>query len=143
VQFTCDATIITDPEEKAELLRTQLRHLQPDGDHATVDADEPPYGRMLPGILGMRLRIVDVEAKFKYDDQNPPEHRRRVSEYLIGRGELHDPGAAAQQVRRLEERAEWVSRCNSRMETGRTSTQVISPAASAIDRFRRSRSRAT
>jgi transcriptional regulator len=109
VQFTCDATIIRDPEEKAELLRTQLRHLQPDGDHAAVSVDAPPYGRMLPGILGLRLHVVEVVAKFKYDDHNPVEHRRSVTARLGERGQLHDPGAAAQQARRLEERGVWTS----------------------------------
>ncbi len=107
VQFTCDATIVDDPEEKAELLRLQLRHLQPHGGHAAVDVHAPPYGRMLPGILGLRLHIVDVLAKFKYDDHNPLEHRSTVAERLLARGELHDPGAAAQQMRRLEERGAW------------------------------------
>jgi transcriptional regulator len=107
VQFTCDATIVSKPEEKAELLRAQLRHLQPNGDHATVSVDDPPYGRMLPGIRGLRLRIVDVVAKFKYDDHNPAEHRRSVVERLYSRGAPQDAGAAVQQARRLEERGEW------------------------------------
>jgi transcriptional regulator len=107
VQFVCDATIIDDPEHKAELLRTQLRHLQPEGDHAAVDVAQPPYGRMLPGIRGLRLPIVEVVAKFKYDDHNPIEHRVRVAEGLSNRGEAHDAGAAAQQLRRLSERGEW------------------------------------
>ncbi len=106
-QFTCDAEIVTDPQEKAELLRTQLHHLQPEGDHAPVDVSEPPYGCMIPGIDGLRLRIVEVVAKFKYDDHNPVEHRRAVIERLGARGGAHDAGAAAQQSRRLEERGEW------------------------------------
>jgi transcriptional regulator len=109
VQFTCDATTIADAEEKADLLRTQLRHLQPEGDHADVDVHKEPYGRMLPGILGLRLHVVDVVAKFKYDDHNPVEHRRRVTERLLDRADLNDPGAAAQQSRRLEERGVWTA----------------------------------
>ena len=109
VQFTCDAEIISDPEAKAELLRTQLRHLQPEGDHALIDVNEPPYGRMLPGLQGLRLHIIDVVAKFKYDDHNPAEHRRAVIGRLMDRQGLHDPGAAVQQARRLDERGEWGS----------------------------------
>jgi len=110
VQFVCDATVIDDPEQKAELLRVQFRHIQPEGDHAAVDVAEPPYGRMLPGIRGLRLDIVDVTAKFKYDDHNPTDHRQRVSAHLTDRGDLHDVGAAAQQRRRLAERGEWKTR---------------------------------
>lgn len=33
--------------------------------------DEPLYGRMLPGIRGIRLAVLQVDAKFKFDDHNP------------------------------------------------------------------------
>ena len=35
---------------------------------------------MLPGIRGVRLSVLRVEAKFKYDDHNPVDwqtHRKR------------------------------------------------------------------
>ncbi len=109
VQFTCNAVTIDDPEEKAALLRTQLRHLQPEGDHAEVGVGLAPYGRMLPGIRGLRLQIVEIVAKFKYDDHNPIDHRVRVTGLLRDRGALHDAGAAAQQDRRLQERTQVAS----------------------------------
>jgi predicted FMN-binding regulatory protein PaiB len=49
VQFTCHAEIVDEPHAKAELLRQQLAHFQPAGDHAQVAVDQPPYGRMLAG----------------------------------------------------------------------------------------------
>jgi transcriptional regulator len=107
VQFVCRPEIVDDPQTKAALLTTQFAHLQPEGGYPAVETGEPPYGRMLPGIRGLRLRILRVLAKFKYDDHNPEDHRVRVSESLDERGELHDPGAAAQQRRRLESRGEW------------------------------------
>ena len=58
VQFACRAHIIDDPEDKAELLRRQLAHFQPDDDHALVAVGRPPYGRMLPGIRGLRLEVT-------------------------------------------------------------------------------------
>ena len=42
VQLTCRAEIVDDPQDKAELLRRQLAHFQPQGDHAQVAADMPP-----------------------------------------------------------------------------------------------------
>ncbi|MGY4745791.1 FMN-binding negative transcriptional regulator, partial [Streptomyces sp. ATMOS53] len=45
VQFTCRAHGVDDPEAKAELLRRQLAHFQPDGDHPPTAVDQPPYGR--------------------------------------------------------------------------------------------------
>ncbi|MDF2828847.1 MAG: transcriptional regulator [Mycobacterium sp.] len=69
--------------------------------------DAEPYGRMLPGIRGVRLRIVRVEAKFKYDDANPVEHRERVTTNLEQRNRGLDGGAAAQQRRRLAAIGDW------------------------------------
>lgn len=101
VQFVCRPTIIDDPENKARILRAQLEDIQPDGRHATVAVDAEPYGRMLPGIRGIRLTVVRVEAKFKYDDAKPTEHRERVATNLVERNHGLDAGAAAQQRRRL------------------------------------------
>ncbi len=42
VQLTCHAEIIDDPHRKAELLRRQLAHFQPQGDHAHVGVNMPP-----------------------------------------------------------------------------------------------------
>ncbi|MER5532496.1 FMN-binding negative transcriptional regulator [Streptomyces mirabilis] len=107
VQFTCRAHIIDDPEAKAELLRRQLAHFQPDGDHAPVAVDQPPYGRMLPGIRGLRLEVTDVVAKFKYDDHKPVEHRTAVADRLTARGQGLDVPTARQQRRRLDRIGPW------------------------------------
>jgi transcriptional regulator len=107
VQFTCRAHIVDDPEAKAELLRRQLAHFQPDGDHAPVTVDQPPYGRMLPGIRGLRLEVTDVRAKFKYDDHKPVEHRTAVADHLTARDRALDVPAAQQQRRRVDRIGTW------------------------------------
>ncbi|MDT0466487.1 FMN-binding negative transcriptional regulator [Streptomyces gibsoniae] len=107
VQFTCRAHIVDDPEAKAELLRRQLAHFQPDGDHAPVDVDQPPYGRMLPGIRGLRLEVTDVRAKFKYDDHKPVKHRTAVADQLTERRQGLDLPTARQQRRRLDRIGPW------------------------------------
>lgn len=101
VQFVCRPTVIDDPGDKAELLTAQLADFQPEGRHAAVAVDEAPYGRMLPGIRGVRLEVLRVEAKFKYDDHKPLEHRERVINRLEQRRHGLDDAAAAQQRRRL------------------------------------------
>lgn len=106
VQLRCTAEIVDGPEEKAELLRRQLRHFQPDGDWADVAVGAPPYGRLLPGIRGLRLHFEGAVGKFKYDDQKPPEHRAAVAARLQERGLGRDLGARAQQLRRLHADAE-------------------------------------
>lgn len=107
VQFVCRPTIVDDPEGKVEILTTQLGDMQPEGGYATVAVDDGPYGRMLPGIRGLRLAVVRVEAKFKYDDHNPVEHRHRVIGNLEARAHGLDTGAAAQQRRRLAAIGDW------------------------------------
>lgn len=107
VQFRCRPTLVDDPEGKAEILTSQLADFQPEGRHAIVAVEEPPYGRMLPGIRGLRLAVLDVEAKFKYDDHKPVEHRQRVIGHLEERHRGLDPGAARQQRRRLDAVGDW------------------------------------
>jgi transcriptional regulator len=107
VQFVCRPTVVHDPDGKADLLAAQLADFQPEGGHAEVAVDERPYGRMLAGIRGVRLTVLRVEAKFKYDDHNPVEHRERVIGHLEERGRALDAGAAAQQGRRLSAIGDW------------------------------------
>jgi transcriptional regulator len=107
VQFVCRPTVVDDPEDKAEILTAQLADFQPEGRHATVAADAEPYGPMLPGIRGVRLQILRVDAKFKYDDAKPVEHRKRVIGHLEQRGHGLDARAAAQQRRRLAAIGDW------------------------------------
>ncbi|MFJ1551116.1 FMN-binding negative transcriptional regulator [Streptomyces sp. NPDC088246] len=107
VQFTCRAHLVDDPEAKAELLRRQLARFQPDGDHAPVAVDQPPYGRMLSGIRGLRLQVADVRTKFKYDDHKPVEQRANVAARLTERGQGLDVPTAQQQRRRLDRIGPW------------------------------------
>ena len=110
VQFLCRPTVVDDPQGKADLLAAQLADFQPEGGHATVAVDASPYGRMLPGIRGVRLAVLRVDAKFKYDDHNPVEHRERVTDHLERRGHGLDAGAAMQQRRRLAAIGDWKER---------------------------------
>jgi len=109
VQFVCRPTIVDDPSEKAAILAAQLADMQPEGRYSEVAPDSPPYGRQLPGIRGIRLAVLRVESKFKYDDQKPVDHRERVSDQLERRGKALDTSAAQQQRRRLSQVGEWRS----------------------------------
>jgi transcriptional regulator len=107
VQFLCRPTVVDEPEGKVEILTAQLADLQREGRHARVATDAPPFGGMLSGIRGVRLAVLRVEAKFKYDDHKPVEHRERVIGNLEARGNGLDAAAAAQQRRRLDAIGEW------------------------------------
>lgn len=105
VQLQCHAGIVDDPDEKADLLRRQLEHFQPEGDFAAVSVADAPYARMLYGIRGLRLRVVGADTKFKFDDHKPTEHRYRVAAHLDQRDTGRDRAARAQQLRRLQQAA--------------------------------------
>lgn len=107
VQFVCRPTIVDDPAGKAEILSAQLADFQPEGRYGDLVPGEGRYGRMLPGIRGVRLSIERVEAKFKYDDHNPVEHRERIITNLESRAHGLDVAAAAQQRRRLGLLGDW------------------------------------
>ena len=107
VQFVARPVVVDDPQGKADILTAQLADLQPEGSHAEVAVDTGPYARMLSGIRGIRLEVTRVEAKFKYDDQKPIEHRERVISRLRTRDHALDLAVAAEQQRRLDAIGEW------------------------------------
>lgn len=107
VQFVCRPTIVDDADGKAAILQAQLEDVQPEGRHAAMATDAEPYGRMLPGIRGLQLRVLRVEAKFKYDDHKPVEFREHIIDLLDARGRRGDRGAARQQQRRLDTMGDW------------------------------------
>ncbi|MDX2814082.1 FMN-binding negative transcriptional regulator [Streptomyces sp. NPDC006207] len=104
VQLLCVAHLVDDPQEKADLLHRQLAHFQPRGDHAPVVPGQAPFGRMLPGIRGLRLEVTDVRAKFKFGGNRPRETQWRVSGLLAERNGPGDDAARTQQLRRLGQR---------------------------------------
>ena len=110
VQFVCRPTVVDDPQDKAEILTAQLADFQPEGRHAASPSTRRPMGGCCPGIRGVRLTVLRVDAKFKYDDANPVEHRQRVIDNLEQRGHGLDAGAAAQQRRRLAAIGDWRTR---------------------------------
>ncbi|MEO3875718.1 FMN-binding negative transcriptional regulator [Nonomuraea sp. B12E4] len=101
VQLTCAASVVDDPEGKAEILRRQLAHHEPDGGHGEVAADSGPYHRRLSGIRGLRLEVLGVRAKFKYDDHRPVSFRERIAGELAERDLPGDAAARDHQLRRM------------------------------------------
>ncbi|MFE9613553.1 FMN-binding negative transcriptional regulator [Streptomyces sp. NPDC006012] len=100
VQLRCTAHVVDDPAENAGLLNRQLAHFQPAGGSARATPDGPPYGRMLPGIRGLRLEITGVRAKFKYAGQKPEEVRERIASGLAQRRGPRDEAAREHLMRR-------------------------------------------
>lgn len=107
VQFVCEPLVVDDPEEKAAIIAKQTADFQPEGLHAPVTADSEAYGRMLNGTRALRLRILNVDAKFKFDDHKPEAFRQQIAEKLELRSTNQDADAAHQQRRRMHEIGDW------------------------------------
>jgi transcriptional regulator len=103
VQFVCRPEVVDDRSGKEAILLAQMADFQPEGGHEPIG----DYHRMLPGIRGLRLKVLRVEAKFKYDDEDSVESREHVNAELVARNEGLDARAAAQQRRRIEAVGTW------------------------------------
>jgi transcriptional regulator len=104
VQLTCGTQIVDDPVELAQLLTDLMNHFQPEGRHAPVEAGDNPYARQFHAIRGLRLRIRDVRAKFKFGGNRPAAHRVSVAAALATRNGPLDAAARSQVLRRLPRR---------------------------------------
>ncbi|MFF4360767.1 FMN-binding negative transcriptional regulator [Streptomyces sp. NPDC001604] len=100
VQLRCTAHVVDDPAEKAALLNRQVGHFQPEGGSASAAVGEEPYGRLLSGIRGLRLEVVDVRAKFKYASHKPEQVQDRLVAELAARAGSRDAAAREHQLRR-------------------------------------------
>ncbi|MER5888469.1 FMN-binding negative transcriptional regulator [Streptomyces sp. NPDC001941] len=100
VQLHCVAHLVDDPREKARLLNRQVAHFQPEGGTDEVTPDGGPFDRLLPGLRGLRLEVVDVRAKFKYAGRKPEAVREQVAAGLRARAGHHDEAALSHLLRR-------------------------------------------
>jgi transcriptional regulator len=98
VQLRGAAEVIDDAGAIAEVLRTQLGALQP-----FVPVADPfdAHGATLRAIRAIRLRVDDVEAKFKFGGNVDAAHRLAVVDRLEARGGPNDHEAANHTRRRL------------------------------------------
>lgn len=97
VQLIGTARIVDDADGVAEVLRIQLAALQPQV--AVVDPIE--HGRRLGAIRGVRVRLTETRAKFKYGGNVDADHRLAVAERLDRRAGPGDRAAAEHLRRRL------------------------------------------
>lgn len=100
VQLRGRAEVLEEPAAVAEVLRRQLRTLQP----MTPVADpEEAHQSSLRAIRAVVLTVEDVLAKFKYGGNVDEPHRRAVVEKLRERRGPGDVAAADHALRRGQE----------------------------------------
>jgi transcriptional regulator len=95
-QLVGEAEVVDDAAAKLDLLRRQLAALEPDVAHA----DPAVHRRKLAGIRGIRIRVRDVTAKFKYGGNVDAEHRQAIAERLAQRDGPGDRAARTHLLRR-------------------------------------------
>ena len=96
-QLVGDVEVVDDDEGKLAILRAMLSSLEPQVAHA----DPSVHLRRLPGIRGVRLRVTDVQGKFKYGGNVDTDHRTHVAEQLASRDGPGDAAARGHLLRRL------------------------------------------
>jgi transcriptional regulator len=93
VQFECEATTSTEPDDVAAALRGLLESYEPGAAYAPV-ADNAVYGSRLRRLAAVRMRVLRTEAKFKVGPAAPVEVKRNVAKQLRARAEPGDARAA-------------------------------------------------
>jgi len=99
VQLVGSATVLSEPDDIAAVLRRQLAVIQPGFDIADPLEAHPAQLRTIRGI---RIAIEEVRAKFKYGGNVDVEHREAVIAELERRRGPGDLAAARQTRRRIE-----------------------------------------
>lgn len=85
VQLSGDVDVLDAPAEMAEMLTKMLAHFEPETARI-VRPGSNPDAKQFPAIRGVRLRVREVRAKFKFGGNRPAEHRRQVAARLEARG---------------------------------------------------------
>ncbi|WP_214104332.1 FMN-binding negative transcriptional regulator [Acrocarpospora catenulata] len=94
VQLVCRARVVTEADEKAEILRLQVGAV----DAGLVDPGE--HARRFSSILGLELTVLEVNGKFKYGGNVDAAHRAYVAERLAERDGPGDTAAISHLQRR-------------------------------------------
>ncbi|MGA3092197.1 MAG: FMN-binding negative transcriptional regulator [Terriglobales bacterium] len=99
VQVT-GATEFLEPAALADHLNREVAFFQPSVPIHHVQADGSYFGRALAAIVGVRVTIEQVEAKFKFGGNRAKEHRLKIAANLAQRGAPNDLAALAHLLRR-------------------------------------------
>jgi len=94
VNFACEATTSTDPDEVARTLRDLIANYEPGATGYEPLADGDFYGPHLRRLAAVHLRILHAEAKFKVGPAAPAAVRLQVASHLRERNEPGDSRAA-------------------------------------------------
>ncbi|UUZ84248.1 pyridoxamine 5'-phosphate oxidase family protein [Paenibacillus sp. P26] len=90
---------VDDLEEKAEVLGSLMRKLQPEGGYAPIMPEDPKYAGELKAVSVVRITIQEMTAKFKFGQNLNEKRRDQVIEGLEER-DNPDDGATVEMIRK-------------------------------------------
>jgi transcriptional regulator len=101
VHVTGETSLITG-EQLADLLNRQTHEFQPEVEIHKVEVGSSYFGRALAAIVGVKIVINHVEAKFKFGGNRTARHRLQIAQNLLARGERGDAAAVLHLLRRTD-----------------------------------------
>ena len=95
-------TSLITSEDLAYLLNRQTRAFQPEENIHRVEVGSSYFGRALGAIVGIKILIRKVDAKFKFGGNRTVRHRLRIAQNLAARGNRGDREAIYHLLRRTD-----------------------------------------
>jgi predicted FMN-binding regulatory protein PaiB len=67
-----------------------------------VEVGSSPFGKALRAIVGVRMKLQEVQVKFKFWGNRTPEHRLQIAHQLARRGRPNELAAVEHLLRRTQ-----------------------------------------
>ena len=84
VHCTVLATLIEEPEAKDQLLKKLIGDHEPRYKQQWIDLGKEYQHKMLKGIVGFELHVVDLQCKIKVNQHRPESHAKLHEMYAAG-----------------------------------------------------------
>lgn len=84
VHCTVLATLIEEPEAKDQLLKKLIGDHEPRYKQQWIDLGKEYQHKMLKGIVGFELHVVDLQCKIKVNQHRPESHAKLHEIYAAG-----------------------------------------------------------
>lgn len=89
---------VEDAKEKASALAALLSRMQPEGGHASINAEDQKYVASLRGVAVLRLDPIEMTGKFKFGQNLSEKNREKVIQGLSER-DLPDDADTIKRIR--------------------------------------------
>jgi transcriptional regulator len=84
VHCTVQATLVEEPEAKDQLLKKLIGDHEPRYKQQWIDLGTEYQHKMLAGIVGFELQVVDLQCKIKINQHRPESHTKLYEMYAAG-----------------------------------------------------------